>query len=91
MAHLPQRSCVGCRAVRSKRELVRIVRTPDARFVLDATGKQPGRGAYLCPSSACLGLAIRRNSFERAFRQSLSRETVAALEAEIQQQLDAGK
>jgi predicted RNA-binding protein YlxR (DUF448 family) len=76
--------------VREKKDLVRVVRTPGDRFELDVTGKLPGRGAYLCPSPACLGAAVKRRSFDRAFRQAVPKEAVAALEAGIQDYLRAG-
>ncbi|HEU4752192.1 MAG TPA: YlxR family protein [Armatimonadota bacterium] len=87
MRRSPQRSCIGCRVVRDKRELVRVVHTPDGRFVLDTTGKIAGRGAYVCPSPACLALAVKRKGFDRAFRQAVPREAAAALENAIQEQL----
>lgn len=85
----PQRSCVGCRAVRGKKELVRVVHTPDDCFILDPVGKLAGRGAYVCPDPACLHSAIKRKGFDRAFRQSVPREAVAALEEGIQEYLRA--
>jgi predicted RNA-binding protein YlxR (DUF448 family) len=75
--------------VRDKRELVRVAHTPEDRFALDATGKLPGRGAYLCPSEACLSLALKRKSFDRAFRQAVPAEAVRSLGAEIQELLRA--
>jgi hypothetical protein len=89
MRHSPQRSCVGCRAVREKRELVRVVQTPDGQFLLDPTGKLAGRGAYVCPAAACVAQAVKRKSFERAFRQPLPREAGDALARSIQQYLQA--
>ena len=88
MRHSPQRSCVGCRAVRDKRDLVRVVHTPEDQFLLDPGGKLAGRGAYICPSAACLAQAVIRKSFDRAFRQAVPREAVGALEASIQQYLN---
>ncbi|MFS8640208.1 MAG: YlxR family protein, partial [Symbiobacteriaceae bacterium] len=52
--HVPQRTCIGCRAVRPKRELLRIVRTPEGEILFDPSGRRAGRGAYLCPSASCL-------------------------------------
>lgn len=65
---IPQRTCVGCRAVRPKRELVRIVRTPDKEVTVDATGKLAGRGAYVCPDVNCLELAYKGKRLERALQ-----------------------
>jgi predicted RNA-binding protein YlxR (DUF448 family) len=56
--HIPQRTCIACRAVRGKRELARIVRTPEQRVVADPTGKQAGRGAYLCRARECWETAL---------------------------------
>lgn len=89
MRSSPQRSCIGCRAVRNKKDLVRVVHTPDDRYVLDTRGKAAGRGAYVCPSVLCLANAVKRKGFERAFRQHLSREVVAALEVSVQEYLRA--
>lgn len=75
--------------MKGKRELVRVVHTPDERFVLDPKGKMAGRGAYVCPDPACLASAVKRKSFDRAFRQSIPREAIAALEAGIQEYLRA--
>ncbi|HVL33883.1 MAG TPA: YlxR family protein [Actinomycetota bacterium] len=56
------RTCVGCRQVRPKRELIRIVRLPDGSAVVDRSGKAPGRGAYVCPGGSCGERAVRRLS-----------------------------
>jgi predicted RNA-binding protein YlxR (DUF448 family) len=56
--HIPQRTCIACRAVRSKRELTRIVRTPAQRVVADPTGKRAGRGAYLCRARECWEMVL---------------------------------
>ncbi len=76
---IPQRTCLGCQAVRPKRELVRIVRTPTGEVVLDTTGKKAGRGAYICPMRACLTKALTGNRLERALEIELApgvRETL---------------
>ena len=64
---VPVRRCVGCNAQRPKRELVRIVRSPEGEVGVDLTGKKPGRGAYLCPSAACLAKARKAKRLEHAF------------------------
>ncbi len=64
---IPQRRCVGCNAQKPKRELVRVVRTPQGAVELDTTGKLAGRGAYLCPDPACLAKACKAHRLERAF------------------------
>lgn len=70
------RSCVACRTPRPKRELVRVVRRPDGSMGVDPTGRQPGRGAYLCRDTACFDLAGRR----RALAHALGGPIPAALE-----------
>ena len=64
---IPMRQCVGCREMRQKKELVRVVKSPEGVISLDFRGKAPGRGAYLCPNSECLKKAIRAKALERAF------------------------
>ena len=64
---IPVRRCVGCNAQRPKRELLRILKTADGEITLDATGKKNGRGAYLCPSAACLAKARKAKRLERTF------------------------
>lgn len=69
--HVPQRTCVGCRTVRPKRELVRVVRTPAGDVTVDPTGKLSGRGAYVCPDLRCLDLALQGKRLERALQQPI--------------------
>jgi predicted RNA-binding protein YlxR (DUF448 family) len=82
--HVPQRTCIACKQVRPKRELIRIVRTPDGHVVLDETGKKSGRGAYLCARRACWEPAVRKGLLEREFEVTLLPEDRAALEAYIE-------
>ncbi len=77
---VPQRTCVGCRAVRPKRELVRIVRTPEESVAVDGTGKRSGRGAYLCPKRDCWEKALAEGRVSRALRVSISPETRVRLQ-----------
>ena len=72
--HVPQRTCIACRKVFSKRELLRAVRTPDGRISVDETGKEPGRGAYLCRDKVCWEKALRGNQLEHALKATLSTE-----------------
>jgi len=72
--HVPQRSCVGCRQVRPKRELVRVVRDPRGSVCLDETGKLPGRGAYLCRSEQCAERAIKQKKLGRALGVAVGAE-----------------
>jgi predicted RNA-binding protein YlxR (DUF448 family) len=66
MGHIPQRTCVACRKVRPKEELLRIVRTPAGEIKADLSGKLSGRGAYVCPTKTCLTSALKQGKLERA-------------------------
>lgn len=68
--HVPLRTCIACRQSDSKRSLLRLVRTAEGRIERDTSGKQPGRGAYLCQNPACWRTALRRKSLERALKLS---------------------
>lgn len=62
------RQCHVCKAMRPKAELLRVVRTPDGRFMLDPTGKAQGRGAYVCLSAACIAKGVKTRYLNRAFK-----------------------
>ena len=83
---IPMRMCVGCGEMKPKRELIRVVRQPDEQIVLDAVGKKPGRGAYLCPQQSCLQLARKSRRLEKTFSCRISDEIYAGLEAAMQAQ-----
>ena len=76
---VPLRKCLGCNEQRPKRELVRIVRTPDGKIVLDMTGKQAGRGAYICPDTACLKKAVKGKRIEKSLEVPVSEELLTSL------------
>lgn len=80
---IPMRKCVGCQEMKNKRELIRILKTSDEEFLLDATGKKNGRGAYLCFSKECLEKAIKCKGLERSFKQSIPKEVYEKLEKEL--------
>ena len=86
---IPLRQCLGCREMKPKRELIRVVRPPEGDIHLDTRGRANGRGAYLCPSRDCLRKAVRSKALERAFGTAIPREVYAALEAELEV-LDGG-
>ena len=71
---LPQRQCVGCRERKEKRELIRVVRSPEGGISLDFKGKKPGRGAYLCPDLECLKRARKSRALERALETVITPE-----------------
>jgi len=71
---VPQRTCVACRRVKNKRELVRLVRTAGGDIEIDRSGKKEGRGAYICPDRACWEKALKSKQLEITLRGSLARE-----------------
>ena len=71
---IPMRQCVGCREMKPKKELIRVVRGPEGGVSLDFKGKAPGRGAYVCPDSACLKRAIKSKALERGFETQIPQE-----------------
>ena len=77
---IPERMCVGCREMKPKNELIRVVRTPDGNVLLDTVGKAAGRGAYLCRNSACLKRALKQRQIERQLEVTLTDEIREALE-----------
>ena len=80
---LPQRMCVGCRQMKEKAQLIRVVRSPEGEVSLDTRGKKPGRGAYLCPDPACFKRAVKSKALERAFSAPLPPEVLTQLEAQL--------
>ena len=86
---IPQRQCMGCRERKEKRELIRVVRAPDGTVSLDFRGKAPGRGAYICPNTACLKKAIRSKALERSLETAIPEEIYARLEQEMEEGKDA--
>lgn len=86
---IPLRQCLGCREMKPKRELIRVVRPPEGAVHLDPKGRANGRGAYLCPNRDCLRKAVRSKALERAFGVSIPQEVYVALEAELEV-LDGG-
>ena len=81
---IPMRMCLGCNEMKSKREMIRVVHQKDGTILLDATGKQAGRGAYICPQLACLQKARKARRLEKAFSCKISEEIYDALEQSMQ-------
>ena len=81
---IPMRQCLGCREMKPKKELIRVVRSPDGtEITLDYKGKAPGRGAYLCADPDCLKKAIRSRALERAFSAQIPQEIYDRLQEEM--------
>ena len=81
---IPMRQCLGCREMKPKKELIRVVRSPEGEISLDFRGKANGRGAYVCPDAACLKKAIRSKAIERAFETAIPEEIYAQLAAQME-------
>ena len=71
---IPMRQCLGCREMFPKRELIRVVRSPEGEISLDFKGKAPGRGAYVCPQAECLRRAIKSRALERGLDCQIPQE-----------------
>ena len=82
---IPMRQCLGCREHKQKKELIRVVRSPEGEVSLDFKGKMPGRGAYVCPQAACLAKARKSRALERAFDTALPPEVYEALEQQMEE------
>ena len=80
---LPQRQCVGCREMKDKKSLLRVVKSPEGEVSLDFGGKKPGRGAYVCHDVACLRKARKSRALERAFDTAIPAEVYDALEGQM--------
>ena len=81
---VPMRKCVGCGEMKNKKEMMRVLKTSENEFVLDATGKKNGRGAYLCLSKECLSQAVKSKGLERSFKQCIPKEVYEKLEKEFE-------
>ena len=81
---IPQRQCMGCRERTDKRNLIRVVRTPDGNVQLDFSGKVSGRGAYICPKAECLKKAQKAKSLERNLEVPIPDEVYERLSREIE-------
>ncbi|MBE3036345.1 MAG: YlxR family protein, partial [Candidatus Atribacteria bacterium] len=76
---VPVRTCIGCKGKKTKKEMIRIIRTPDGKIEIDKTGKKSGRGAYLCGNVKCLDIAFRENSLNKSLKQDIPLPTLDEL------------
>lgn len=81
---VPLRMCVGCREMKPKKELLRVVRTPEGAASLDTTGKKSGRGAYVCKDKQCMARALKQRQLERALEVQLDESVRTALLKEVE-------
>ena len=80
---IPMRMCVGCRQMKEKKDMIRVLRTQEGEFCIDITGKKNGRGAYVCKNPQCLQMAVKNHGLERSFKMSIPKETAVLLEMEM--------
>ena len=82
---IPMRQCVGCREMKPKKEMIRVVKSPEGTISLDFRGKAPGRGAYVCPDPACLKRAMKSKALERGFETTIPQEVYDGLLAAMEE------
>ena len=85
MKKVPLRQCIGCGEMKSKKEMIRVIKTADEEILLDATGRKNGRGAYLCPSMECMKKAVKSKGLERSFKMNIPNEVYDSLEREFEE------
>lgn len=85
MKKIPLRQCIGCGEMKSKKEMIRVLKTTEDEIVIDATGRKNGRGAYICPSMECFKKAVKRKGLERSLKMAIPKEVYEALEKEMGQ------
>ena len=85
MKKIPMRKCVGCQEMKSKKDLVRVLKTPEDELIIDRTGRKNGRGAYLCCSMECFEKAVKNKGLERSLKMSIPADVYDGLKKEIEQ------
>ncbi len=80
---IPMRKCVGCGEMKPRKDLIRVIRTPEGKVLTDLTGRANGRGAYLCRSSTCFEKAVRAKSLQRSLEVPVDQDTLTMLQKEI--------
>ena len=86
---IPIRTCIGCQCKKPKKEMVRIIRTPEGNIEIDETGKKSGRGAYICGNVKCLDIAFRENSLKKSFKEDIPLKTLDELRKAFLKNIDA--
>ena len=82
---IPQRQCIGCREMKNKKDLIRILKTDTEGIIIDVTGKKNGRGAYICPNADCFAKAVASKGLERSFKMAIPKEVYETLEKEMEE------
>ena len=86
---IPMRQCVGCKEMKNKREMMRVLKTAEGSIVIDTTGRKNGRGAYLCMTKECLVKARKNKGLERSFKMSIPDEVYEELEKEFDEDVQS--
>ena len=86
---IPLRTCIGCKCKKPKKEMIRIIKTPDGKIEIDRTGKKSGRGAYICGNDKCLDTAFRENSLKKSLKQDIPLKTLDELRKAFLKNIDA--
>ena len=82
---IPVRQCIGCGGSKNKKEMIRVLKTPEEEFTVDATGRKNGRGAYLCRSMECFEKAVKGKGLERSFKMAIPKEVYETLKKEMEE------
>lgn len=82
---IPLRKCLGCNEMKPKKELIRIVRSPEGVVDIDKKGKAPGRGCYICPSMECLNSAVKAKRIEKALEVSIDGAIIDKLREQLEE------
>jgi len=85
---IPMRTCIGCQCKKPKKEMIRIIRTPDGKIEIDKTGKKSGRGAYLCGNIVCLDAALKKNNLGKSLKQDIPMQTLNELRKAFLKNID---
>lgn len=80
---VPQRQCIGCGEMKNKKEMIRVIKTPEDQIIIDTTGKKNGRGAYICNSPDCFNKAVKNKGLERSLKISIPTDIYKELEKEL--------
>ena len=80
---IPQRQCIGCKEMKNKKDMIRVLKTSEEEFFIDITGKKNGRGSYICHNEDCLEKAILSKGLERSFKTVIPNEVYESLKKEL--------
>lgn len=85
---IPIRTCIGCQCKKPKKEMIRVIKTPEGNIEIDRTGKKSGRGAYLCSNVECLDIALRKNNLNKSLKKDIPLQTIDKLRKDFLKIID---